>query len=76
MIARGLDINARTDFGSTALSRAASNGHIGTVEALIAKGADVNASKGAALKSAAGQGHLNVVQFLLDKGADVNAKDE
>ena len=47
------------------------------VQALIAKGADVNAKAGdgrTALIQASEIGHLDVVRALLAKGADVNAK--
>jgi ankyrin repeat protein len=53
------------------------NGHREVVQALLAKGAQVNAqdSNGVtALILASLQGHIEVVQALLDKGADVNAK--
>jgi ankyrin repeat protein len=51
-------------------------GHREVVEALLAKGADVNAKDDlgmTALILASGLGHREVVQLLLDKGADVNA---
>ena len=50
------------------------SGHLDVVQALIAKGADVNATL-TALMTASRLGRVDVVQVLLDRGADVNAKD-
>jgi ankyrin repeat protein len=57
---------------------AAGRGDLAAVEALLAKGADVNAKDAfgmTALEAASETGHLDVVQALIDRGADVNAKD-
>ena len=43
LIAKGADVNAKSDDGWTSLHDAASIGHNEIVELLIAKGADVNA---------------------------------
>jgi hypothetical protein len=59
------------------LINAAGSGDAAAVQALLAKGADINAkaSNGVtALVAASYPGHLDVVQALLAKGADVNAK--
>ena len=59
------------------LINAANSGDAAIVQALLAKGADVNAkaNNGAtALMLASQNGHNEVVQDLLAKGADVNAK--
>jgi ankyrin repeat protein len=61
-----------------ALIEAARKGRLPEVQALLAKGARVNArdpSGFTPLMWAANFGHLPVVQALLTKGADVNAKD-
>ncbi|OGQ61342.1 MAG: hypothetical protein A3G39_08840 [Deltaproteobacteria bacterium RIFCSPLOWO2_12_FULL_43_16] len=67
----------------TPLDIAANNGHISTVQALLAGGANVNArSEGrngslkgmTPLMGAAQNGHVEIVKALLSKGADVNAK--
>lgn len=58
---------------------AAKKGDTATVQALLDKGADVNAKDKdgwTALMFAANNGHATIVQALLDRGADVNAKTE
>src|SRR6058998_2152044 len=52
-------------------------GQKGSVQALVAAGADVNAKSGkgiTALIMAAGYGYGDIVQLLLDKGADPYAE--
>jgi ankyrin repeat protein/predicted aspartyl protease len=57
------------------LVKAALRGDVAAVQALLAKGADINANIGAtALIMASQGGHGEVVQVLLAKGAEVNAK--
>ena len=56
---------------------AATRGDMGAVQALLAKGADVNAKARddwTALMLASQNGHLDVAQALLAMGAGVNAK--
>lgn len=60
----------------TPLMRAAENGRVDEVRALLASGVDVNAKLGAghtALMFAANEGHLEIVKALLAAGADPNA---
>jgi ankyrin repeat protein len=72
----GADVNViHADSGMSALILAASLGHTAMVEALIAWGANVNASSiiGTALIWAAREGHTVTVELLIAKGADVKA---
>src|SRR5208337_4338339 len=69
-------VDAKSSAGSTALFAASYYGHLDVVQALLAKGEDVNArSNGTtALYVASQEGQLDVVQALLANGADVGAK--
>jgi ankyrin repeat protein len=71
---------ADTPFNSklTTPSRAAAVDRAGTVRALLAAGADVNARDGrgqTALMKGAAAGNTDAVQLLLKAGAEVNARD-
>lgn len=71
----GADVNHVSEKGSTALMLASMGGHLGVVELLISKGADVNIiTNTSALVSAAGLGRYDIVKYLIDHGADVNQK--
>ena len=78
---KGTYVNAKDQFGCTALLRAAEYGRKVVAELLIAKGADVNAradagwAGGTPLCMAAFERHWKVAELLIAKGADVNAKD-
>jgi ankyrin repeat protein len=89
-VEKGLDVNAVTRRGDTALHFAAGAGNVTMVKLLLAKGADVNAAthdsipvrKGpialnhlTALMYAAPYGTPDLVRTLIDAGAEVNAKD-
>ena len=69
----------RRDFsGRTPLLCAAKQGHVGLVDMLMNKGADVNARDNqgwSALLHAVHESHLPCVQLLLDRNADVNVAD-
>lgn len=72
---QGVDVNARGDFGDTALNRAAEYGHIEVVKKLLEAGADIHNKGGAdktPIMNAAFAGHVDIVRFLLEKGAEVN----
>jgi WD40 repeat protein/ankyrin repeat protein/serine/threonine protein kinase len=63
----------------SALRMASQEGNLDLVQALLAKGANVNARRkdgATALMMASEKGHLAVMQVLLDKGAEVNAKTD
>ncbi len=74
------DIAKRTSAGDdAALFDAVSTGDRKGLQALLDKGANVNArsrGKGTLLHGAALKGQLDIVDLLIKKGADVNAKDD
>jgi ankyrin repeat protein len=69
----GVDVNAKTRYGATALSYACDKGHVEVVKLLIDRGADVNVKDTfygeVPLGWALSHGHVQVVKLLLDKGA-------
>jgi hypothetical protein len=69
----GVDVNAKTRYGATALSYACDKGHVEVVKLLIERGADVNVKDTfygeVPLGWALSHGHVQVVKLLLDKGA-------
>jgi ankyrin repeat protein len=74
-LANGADVNARRQFGDTALNEAAEYGHLEVVQRLVEAGADIENVGGAdktPIMNAAFAGHVAVVRFLLEKGARVN----
>ena len=76
LVARGADVNAVNQNGSTPLHWAAYRGHAAVVEFLIANGVGVetvNMDGDTALHWAADGGHVAVVEHLVAKGTDVNA---
>jgi ankyrin repeat protein len=79
LIAKGADVNARNNYGWTALSHAARAGNAELVKLLLAHGADVNArdqSGWTPLMRAAMKGHVDVVRVLLEHGAAVNDQEK
>lgn len=74
-----VDINARDEFGNTALHWASVNGHIAVVRELIQKGADVNAknkTNSTPLHLASGSGQIMAVRELIKNGADATLRDK
>lgn len=70
-----LDLNARGAKGRTALHRAAREGRVDRLKALIKAGADIHATDDSgeqALQMAARKGQLDCVKCLIDNGANVN----
>ena len=70
---KGMDVNARSPYGATALSFVSDKGHIEVARLLIERGADVNVRDTfygeVPLGWAADKGHVEIVKLLLDKGA-------
>jgi ankyrin repeat protein len=79
LLAHGADVDAKNNFGETALMWAARDGHTSIVQALLGKGADVNwkhpFAGDTALFYAAAGGHTAIVKALLAHDALVNAQD-
>src|SRR5437867_6962557 len=73
LLDEGVDVNARTPYGATALSFAADKGHVEVVQLLLSRKADVNAKDtfyGATpLTWAVSRDHATVVGLLLEAGA-------
>ena len=63
---------------ATALHYAIRGGHVKSVELLITRGAEVNATStwGTPLHLAASAGHADIARLLLERGADTNARRE
>lgn len=77
LIEQGADVDAKNEYGWTALMAAAWWGNTEIVKLLIQAGADVNAENidgGTALIRAAGRGYTDVAELLIQTDADVNAK--
>jgi len=74
---KGANVNAREQFGDTALNQAARYGHIEVVKRLLEAGADIENKGGAdltplmnaALPRQPSAGHFEIVQLLLARGA-------
>ena len=75
----GIDVDAKDEFGRTALMLAAECGEKNMVQFLIGKRADVNAkdaeSKTLLIYGVQGE-NIDVVSIFINKGLDLNAKDE
>jgi hypothetical protein len=77
LLAKGVDVNSRNEFGSTVLYTASLRGHEKVVGLLLAKGADVNAERAdssTALHAASSRGNSETVKVLLARGADVSVR--
>jgi hypothetical protein len=70
---KGVDVNAKTRYGATALSYACDKGNIEVVKLLIERGADVNSKDTfygeVPLGWALSKEHIPIIKLLLDKGA-------
>jgi ankyrin repeat protein len=78
LLDNGANINAKDEYGNTALILAAHKGHTEIVKLLMDSGADVNAKNifsNTPLMVASWRGHPEVVKLFLGKGADMEAKN-
>jgi ankyrin repeat protein len=70
---KGTDVNAKTQYGATALAYAADKGHVEVVRLLLERGADANVKDTfygeVPIGWACTKGHTEVIKLLLDKGA-------
>lgn len=73
LLDKGVDVNAKTRYGATALSYACDKGHIDVVRLLIERGADVNTKDTfygeVPLGWALGKEYIPIIKLLLEKGA-------
>lgn len=79
LLARGTDVNAREEDGSTALTWAVMRSNTGIAQALLNSGADPNLTNElgiGALSLAIANGSTPMVKLLLEKGADPNVARE
>ncbi len=78
-LAEGVNINAKSDSGITALMYAADRGNTQSANKLIESGADVNATDNdnwtALMYAASDQGHLACVELLIKHGANLEAEN-
>ena len=77
-LANGVNVNAKDEYGQTALIYAAKNGHKNVAELLLKNGADVNVQEEfglTPLMCAAYNGKISVAKLLIEKGADIHVKD-
>src|SRR6185295_9897242 len=73
LLDKGVNVNAKTRYGATALSYACDRANVELVKLLVERGADVNAKDTfygeVPLGWALGKGNVEIVKLLLDKGA-------
>jgi len=75
-LSKGVDPNSKVPvLGIPAIVLASAEGHLDTVQMLVARGADVNAADATgwtALHAATRNGHKEIVRFLLEHGARID----
>jgi outer membrane protein assembly factor BamB len=74
LLGKGVDVNAKTEYGVTALSYAAGKGHVAVVRLLLEHKAEVNTKDTfyqiSPLDMAVSGGHAEVVRALVEAGAE------
>jgi outer membrane protein assembly factor BamB len=74
LLAKGADVNAKTEYGATALHFAADKGHLAVVQTLLKNKADINSKdnfyKSRPLDWAVAGGHVEVVKALVEAGSE------
>ena len=70
---KGVDVNAKTQYGATALAYAADKGHTELVKLLLERGADPNVRdtfyNATPMSWAAPKGHVEIAKLLIEKGS-------
>ena len=77
LLKKGANIEAKDEYGKSALMLASSEGHKEIVELLLEKNANVNARDehgSSALSKASVNGYKEIVELLIEKGADIKVK--
>jgi hypothetical protein len=79
LLAHGVDVNTRAQYGESPLGAAAAAGQTDAARFLIARGARLNNRTAISLETplteAAQMNHMDIVQLLMDHGADASARD-
>jgi outer membrane protein assembly factor BamB len=74
LLAKGVNVNAKTAYGATALSFAADKGHVEVIKVLLAAKADPNVKdtfyKATPMEWAISRSHAEIVRLLVEAGAE------
>ena len=78
LLEKGVDTEAKNNYGDSPLIIASCNGNIEIVKLLLEKGADIeaiNSEGNMPLITASSYGNIEIVKFLIEKGADTSSKN-